>query len=321
VRRPLERVPAASRGANVVTPVDMAAGFATFANRGLRVPPVLVTRITRSDGTVLFKHEHTQRRALDAGVADTVTSILVDVVERGTGTAARLDRPAAGKTGTDNDYENAWFVGYTPELVTSVWVGYHDGEIPMEPPRTGIRVTGGSYPAQIWQRFMRTALQGRPVTAFHPPPADAFAPPPLEPGEDDPLDQLDEELAQQIADYYAQHPEIDPGRPLPLPGEDPPPGGGGGGGTGGGGGGATTSTTRRAGTSTTAPDQGRIKTVPDVTGRDVDSAMATLQAAGFRVVRRAAHGNSRPGTVVAQSPPGGSLAHEGSAVTIGVVGG
>ena len=315
IRSPLEPVPSAVLGANVVTPVDMAAGFATIANRGIRVPPVLVTRITRSDGTVLFKHEHAQRRVLDQGIADTVTSILEQVVQRGTGTAARLDRPAAGKTGTDNDYENAWFVGYTPELVTSVWVGYHGGEVPMQPPRTPIRVTGGSYPAQIWQRFMSAALAGRPATPFPPPPADAFAPPPVEPGEEDPLDQLDADLAEEIAEYYEQHPDIDPSRPLPTPGREPPgsdPGPG-----------PTTSTTRRSSpsTATTAPDQGRIKTVPDVTGRDADSAMAILQSAGFRVVRRAAHGNLRTGTVVSQSPPGGSLAPEGSAVTIGVVGG
>jgi penicillin-binding protein 1A len=318
VRSPLEAVPSSVLGANIVTPVDMAAGFATFANHGIRVPPVLVTRITRSDGTVLFKHEHAQRRVLDAGIADTVTSILEQVVQRGTGTAARLDRPAAGKTGTDNDYENAWFVGFTPELVTSVWVGYHEGDIPMEPPRTPIRVTGGSYPAQIWQRFMSAALAGRPVTAFTPPPSDAFTPPPYEPGQPDPLDELDQELQDEIEEYYAQHPEIDPSRPLPVPGQRPPvdpsrPGD------------PTTTTTRRSGPTptspTTAPDQGRIKTVPHVTGQHVDSAMATLQAAGFRVVRRAAHGNVRAGTVVAQSPPGGSLAPEGSSVTIGVVGG
>ena len=311
VRSPLEAVPAAVLGANGVTPVDMAAGFATLANHGVRVPPVLVTRITRSDGTVLFKHEHTQRRVLDEGIADTVTSVLEQVVVRGTGTAARLDRPAAGKTGTDNDYENAWFVGYTPELVASVWVGYHEGEVQMQPPRTPIRVTGGSYPAQIWQRFMRAALDGRPVTAFDPPPAGAFTAPPVEPGETDPLDQTDQDLQDEIAEYYAQHPEIDPTRPLPLPEPGSTPG-------------PTTTTTRRPGSPTTATtrvDQGRITTVPDVTGQQADDATATLRAAGFRVTRRSAHGNVRAGTVVTQSPPGGSLAHAGSTVTIGVVGG
>ena len=104
IMSPLEPVPAAVLGSNDVTAMDMAAAFSTFTNRGIRVPPVLVTRITRADGTVLFSHEHTQTKVLEAGVADTVTSILEQVVERGTGTKAQLDRPAAGKTGTTDDH-------------------------------------------------------------------------------------------------------------------------------------------------------------------------------------------------------------------------
>jgi penicillin-binding protein 1A len=153
--------------------MDMAGGYSTFANRGIRVPPVMVTRITRSDGTVLFNHEHTQTKVLDAGTADTLTSILEQVVERGTGTKAQLDRPAAGKTGTADDWKDAWFAGYTTELATAVWVGFPqlggDGQlVQMRPPVTPIRVTGGSYPAEIWQRFMSTALAGRPGVPFTP---------------------------------------------------------------------------------------------------------------------------------------------------------
>ena len=149
----------------------MAAAFSTFTNRGIRVPPVLVTRITRADGTVLFSHEHTQAKVLEAGVADTVTGILEQVVERGTGTKAQLDRPAAGKTGTTDDHRDVWFVGYTPELATAVWVGFPklgpDGQkVRMQPPITPIRVTGGSYPAEVWRTFMGAALAGRPPTAF-----------------------------------------------------------------------------------------------------------------------------------------------------------
>ena len=124
IMSPLKPVPSAVLGSNDVTAMDMAAAFSTFTNRGIRVPPVLVTRITRADGTVLFTHEHTQAKVLEAGVADTVTGILEQVVERGTGTKAQLDRPAAGKTGTTDDHRDAWFVGYTPELATSVWVGF-----------------------------------------------------------------------------------------------------------------------------------------------------------------------------------------------------
>jgi penicillin-binding protein 1A len=181
IRTPMEAVPSAVLGSNTLTPMDMSAAYATFANRGIRVPPVLVTRITRSDGTVLFEHQHRQEKVLDAGIADTVTDILTQAVERGTGTRAQLDRPVAGKTGTTNDNIDAWFVGYTPELATSVWVGFptKSGESPvrMVPPRTAISVTGGSYPAEVWQRFMSRALEGRPVTPFTPATTTTTVPP------------------------------------------------------------------------------------------------------------------------------------------------
>jgi penicillin-binding protein 1A len=134
------------------------------------VPPVLVTRITRADGTVLFQHRHTQNKVLDADVADTLTSILEQVISRGTGRNAQLDRPAAGKTGTAQEWRDAWFAGYTPELASAVWVGFPRAQISMEPPTTRIRVTGGSYPAEIWQRYMLAALAGQPAVTFHPPP-------------------------------------------------------------------------------------------------------------------------------------------------------
>ena len=160
IRSPLQAVPSAVLGTNPVTPIDMASAYSTFANRGVAVPPVLVTRITRADGTVLYAQEHTQKRVLSPNVADTLTAILEQVVQRGTGTAAGLSRPAAGKTGTADNHHDAWFVGYTPQLTTAVWVGFNKGQIPMEPPRTKIAVTGGTYPAQIWQRYMTAAHDG-----------------------------------------------------------------------------------------------------------------------------------------------------------------
>ena len=175
IRSPLEPVPSAVLGTNVVTGVDMVSAYATFANRGIRVPPVLVTRITRADGTVLFQHEHKQEKVLEPEVADTLTSILQQVIERGTGTRAKLGRPAAGKTGTTDDWKDAWFAGYTPDLAAAVWVGFPqlgpDGQlIPMQPPATPIRVTGGSYPAEIWRGFMERALEGVEPSQFQPPP-------------------------------------------------------------------------------------------------------------------------------------------------------
>jgi penicillin-binding protein 1A len=182
IRSPLEPVPSAVLGSNIVTAMDMASAYATFANRGIRVAPVLVTRITRSDGTVLFQHEHTQAKVLDAAVADTLTGILQQVIDRGTGTKAKLDRPAAGKTGTADDWKDAWFAGYTPDLATAVWVGFPklvDGRlVEMQPPATHIKVTGGSYPAEIWQRFMSAALAGRPPLPFTAPTTTTTTAPP-----------------------------------------------------------------------------------------------------------------------------------------------
>ena len=170
----MQNVPSGVLGSNVVTAMDMAAAYSTFANRGIKVAPVLVTRITRADGTVLYTQQHQQTKVLEAGVVDTLTSILEQVIERGTGTRAKLDRPAAGKTGTTDENKDAWFAGYTPQLATAVWVGFpmlgaDEKLVPMRPPNTPITVTGGSYPAEIWQRFMSAALAGRPGAEFDAP--------------------------------------------------------------------------------------------------------------------------------------------------------
>jgi penicillin-binding protein 1A len=177
IKSPLGAFVSAVLGSNDVTAVDMASAYGTFANRGVQVDPAMVTRITRPDGTVLYARRRSEHRALDPDVSDTVTAILEQVIQRGTATAARLDRPAAGKTGTADHHHDAWFIGYTPDLVTAVWVGFHRGQVPMEPPNTPINVVGGSYPARIWKAFMQQALAGTPVSAFHPPPAGAFTPP------------------------------------------------------------------------------------------------------------------------------------------------
>jgi len=106
-----------------------------------------------------------RRRALSSGVAAVVTKILEENVQYGTGTRAGFGRPAAGKTGTTDDNADAWFVGYVPQLDTAVWVGYPSGEIPMQNVH-GIAVTGGSFPAEIWHRFMAGALETTPSEDF-----------------------------------------------------------------------------------------------------------------------------------------------------------
>jgi penicillin-binding protein 1A len=312
VQSPLKAFPSAVLGTNDVTPVDMAAAYSTFANRGQAVGPYLVSRITRADGTILYAHQQSEKRVLDAGIADTVTAILQGVIQHGTGTAANIGRPAAGKTGTGQEEADAWFVGYTPQLTTAVWVGYHRGEVPMQPPTTPITVFGGTYPARIWQRYMTAALTGVPVQQFTAPPADAFLPNPNDtvPPEADAAAQQD--LYEQIQQYYddgvGPNGYVDGGTDGDLPNSA----------TDGGTGGGTDGTPR---STTTTEHAAQIARVPDVTGETASRATADLRAAGFRVSRHAAAGPYTAGTVVSQSPPGGSLATVGSTVSIGVVGG
>ncbi|MDY7106413.1 MAG: PBP1A family penicillin-binding protein [Actinomycetota bacterium] len=172
IASPIQPVFAATLGTENVTVLDMATAYSTFANRGERVDPTLVTRITDAEGTVLYEHRPTPTPVLEPELADQLTWVLTQGVERGTGTRAQLpDRPAAGKTGTAQDWRDAWFVGYTPELATAVWVGYPTEQISMTPPRTPIRVTGGSWPATIWSQYMTMATVGSEPSEFSEPPS------------------------------------------------------------------------------------------------------------------------------------------------------
>ncbi len=174
---PLEPFPSAVLGTNDVHVLSMASAYGTFATRGVQVDPAFVMMVTRSDGTVLYQHQTSARRAVSRYVADQVNSVLQEVMTRGTGTDARIGRPAAGKTGTGQAWRDAWFVGYTPDLVTAVWMGFADeGRRSMVPPATPFRITGGTWPAEIWQLFMTNALADVPVSDFavpEPPPAPA----------------------------------------------------------------------------------------------------------------------------------------------------
>ena len=165
VKTPLPAFPSIALGAIDVSVLDMAAAYSTLANGGVAVEPTTIARVRTSAGEVFEPDQEVIPGALSAGNAYLLTRVLEQVIERGTGTAAAIGRPAAGKTGTTDDYADAWFVGYTPQLVTAVWVGYPEGRIPMTSVH-GIRVMGGTFPAQIWQRFMSAAHEGLPVKDF-----------------------------------------------------------------------------------------------------------------------------------------------------------
>ncbi|HZU71588.1 MAG TPA: transglycosylase domain-containing protein [Acidimicrobiales bacterium] len=170
ITTPLDAYPSAVLGTNSVNPLEMASAYGTLANDGIANPPYLVTQVTGPDGSVLYAHRSQPRRAVTPAVARTMDGVLQQVVDRGTGVLARIGRPVAGKTGTTDNWSDAWFIGATPQLVSAVWVGYPQAERPMVPPATPFSVTGGTWPAQIWQQYSAEALADQPVIDFPPPP-------------------------------------------------------------------------------------------------------------------------------------------------------
>jgi penicillin-binding protein 1A len=158
---PIPRNLSISLGTLEVTPLELAVAYSAFANSGLRPDPVMITEITDAEGQVLEHNEPHLTQVLPPTTAYQMTSMLQDVVRRGTGTAAQgVGQPTAGKTGTTNDLEDAWFVGYTPQLLAVVWIGF-DNKRPLGP-----KSTGGHVSAPIWKDFMAEALQDVPEGQF-----------------------------------------------------------------------------------------------------------------------------------------------------------
>jgi penicillin-binding protein 1A len=166
VRTPLSPVPSLGLGSIAVSPLDMASAYATLAAAGVRSEPMAITKVVLPGGkTDTAWGKPQRRRVISDGVATVVTQILEENVRSGTGIGAAIDRPAAGKTGTTENHADAWFCGYTPDLAAVVWVGYPHAEIPMENVH-GIAVAGGTFPADIWHRFVQPALAGGPPRGF-----------------------------------------------------------------------------------------------------------------------------------------------------------
>jgi penicillin-binding protein 1A len=165
IQSPLNDYFAIGLGAEAVNPLEMARAFSTFAHNGVRVDgsilgntPRAVTKVV--EGNRVEKNEPVDKEVLDPNDAATLNSILQNVVTTGTGTRAALtDRVVAGKTGTTEDYGDAWFVGYTPQLAVAVWVGYPNKLVPMLTQFEGGPVAGGTYPALIWKSFVEKALK------------------------------------------------------------------------------------------------------------------------------------------------------------------
>lgn len=165
IQTSLPAVPSLALGAAEVTPLEVAVAFSTLANSGVRTQPLAVKQVLNQDEKVLEKRDVRVQKVLTPQVAFMMNHLLKGVLDRGTGDAARkwgFTRPAAGKTGTTNDFKDAWFVGYTPDLLAVVWVGFDN--------QSKLGLSGGQAALPIWTEFMKRATAGTPVTDFVPPP-------------------------------------------------------------------------------------------------------------------------------------------------------
>jgi penicillin-binding protein 1A len=163
-------VPSLGLGSADVSPLDMASAYATLAAGGVYSKPFAIRRVVDPNGKVDESWGNVKRRrVISDGVAYEVTRILEQNIQYGTGTAAAIGRTAAGKTGTTENHSDAWFCGYTPNLSTTVWVGYPQRQIPMTYQYYGSPVAGGTFPAVIWGAYMREALKYSPPQSFESP--------------------------------------------------------------------------------------------------------------------------------------------------------
>ncbi len=168
VRSSLQPVASIGLGSNDVSVLDMASAYATLAAGGVYSKPMAIRKVVLPSGevdTVTGWGIAQRKRVFPDGVAYEVTRILGQNLLSGTGTRAYFGRPAAGKTGTTDDHTDAWFCGYTPTLSTAVWVGYPNATVSMTSVH-GISVSGGSFPAEIWNLFVSRALAYTPVADF-----------------------------------------------------------------------------------------------------------------------------------------------------------
>ena len=142
-----------------VTPLEIASAYGTFANGGVHMPYVAITKVLDRNGNILEEAHGDGVAVITPESAADLTSMLENVINKGTGRGANINRPAAGKTGTTSDYKDAWFVGYTPDLVAAVWIGNDDGT-------STDGIMGGTIPASTWAHFMNQALANVPVHDF-----------------------------------------------------------------------------------------------------------------------------------------------------------
>lgn len=163
INSPMAPVTSLPLGAIGITPLELASAYATFANYGWQSPPTVMARVTDSSGNILVDNTPKPQLVLDQWASAATIDIMRSVVTTGTGRAADIGRPSAGKTGTTSSERDIWYVGTVPQLTTAVWVGRDDNR----PLSRG--ATGGGMVAPIWKDFMQQALKGVPAENFKPP--------------------------------------------------------------------------------------------------------------------------------------------------------
>nr|WP_244262698.1 penicillin-binding transpeptidase domain-containing protein [Thermoanaerobacter siderophilus] len=150
-----------------VTPLQEAAAYGAIANGGVYTTPITFTKVTDSEGNLILENKPLRHVVLSEQNAYILMNMMQDVVKYGTGTRAKLpNMPVAGKTGTTDNYSNAWFSGFTPYYVATVWMGYDNNSISLYDTRTGTKVVGGSYPAQLWKTVMLQIHKDLPYKDF-----------------------------------------------------------------------------------------------------------------------------------------------------------
>jgi penicillin-binding protein 1A len=297
-------------GAVKVSPLAMTSAYTTLANGGVHCQPYSIGRVASRTGQTLFRATPTCRQAIPPDVAAQVTDLLRGVIKFGTGTRAQLPdygtRPEAGKTGTGEEHDDAWFMGYITQLCAGVWVGYSkDEKTPLNDLPKTLGGFGGTTAAPIWHDYMAVAEKGLPVLDFPTPPPTAQGTVPSVVG----LQQDAAEKAIKDAKFTPIAHEVDSFQPAGTVVSQTPPGG---------------STARLGSGVTIMVSNGKGPapgvSVPSVVGLTEGSAVSILKAAGFRVLvtYRSIRGDKKAGIVLDQSPHGGAHAPQGSQVVITV---
>jgi penicillin-binding protein 1A len=302
ITAPLQAVPSITLGTEEVSTLDMASAYSTLANDGTHCTPFAIVRVDVPGGGTLYRHQPQCEQAISPAIAHQVTAMLQRVVCCGTGTAANIGRPVAGKTGTAQDYTNVYFAGYTPQVATAVWIGFPQGQIPMGS-YYGHSVFGGTLAAPIWHAFMARATAGMPVESFP-------APPPQPSGAVPDVVGMGSLEAQQAIDHAHFTPivvKVDSVEPVNAVLEQSPAGG--------------TKLALGGGVRITVSNgKGKGVAVPGVVGMQQDVAVQALEHAGLVAKVKLVDVTNRheEGVVIDQDPGANERVDRGSTVVIQV---